>query len=115
MSTTENAGKQVIKISDILAKLADGVSRKQIAKDLGLSYAAAQKNIFSHPKLKNRKTRPVSDFTLEDDAPDAPVTVAKEEVAIEVTEAAVAVEEVAQVETVEAEVATVDPDAQWRE
>lgn len=113
MSTLEgnavNEGKQVVKISDILAKLASGVSRKDIAKELGISYAAAQKNLFNHPKLKNRKTRPAADFILEDDAPEAPVAVAKEEVVAEVVADATIAEEVATETTV------VDPDAQWRE
>ena len=68
---SENANKPVVKISEVLESLANGVSRKQIAKDLGLSYAAAQKHIFSHPKLKNRKTRPASDYTLVDDTEEA--------------------------------------------
>lgn len=75
---SENVEKQKISIQGILDKLASGVSRKEIAKELGLSFAAAQKHVFSHPKLKNRKQRSASEFELVDDAPDAPI--AKERV-----------------------------------
>lgn len=104
---SDNVEKQKISIQGILDKLAAGVSRKAIAAELGMSYASAQKNVFSHPKLKNRKQRSASEFELVDDAPDAPI--AKERVVAEVAE------EVA-VETVEDDAPVAgDQSGAWRE
>lgn len=113
--------RPVIKVSEVLAMLAEGKSRKQIAKDLGVSYASAQKNIFSHPKLKNRKVLPQANFIVEDDAPDAPVTAPRaEEVAEEATTAPAVAEETATevaetAETSTEEAASSNDTATWRE
>lgn len=111
---SEVANKPTISIQGILDQLAAGVSRKDIAKSLGVSFASAQKNIFNHPKLRNRKTISAADFTLIDDAPDAPesfgpvkeVAETEEVVAVEET-----VEEVAEVDTPVAG----DQSGAWRE
>lgn len=71
-----NAQKE-IRISEVLGLLqgANGqkpMSRKEIAVHYGVSYASMARDVFSHPKLKNRKVLPAADFTVIDDAPDAP-------------------------------------------
>ena len=111
--------KEKISLQSILDMLAAGKTRKEIAKEIGISYNAAQKGIFNHPKLQNRKTRPVADFELVDDAPDAPVAkpkvVAEEVVAVA---DAPATEEVAETiaETATEEVAQGQGEAgAWRE
>lgn len=112
--------KEKVSIQGILNQLAAGKTRKEIAADMGISYAAAQKHIFSHPKLQNRKTRPVADFELVDDAPDAPVAtprVKKEEVATEGAEevAEVVTEEVATEKVEDASADLSEGTAAWRE
>lgn len=64
--------RPTVTVSEILAKLEAGISRKQIAEDMKISYASAQRTIFNHPKLRNRKVLPQSTYVLIDDAPDAP-------------------------------------------
>ena len=91
MSELENGGvpqKTQLTVSGILNDLNQGLSRPGIQAKYSLS-GKDMKDLFSHPKLKGRKTKPAPSFILTDDTPDetvaeTPVTenVEQEEVAV---------------------------------
>lgn len=56
-----------IRISEVLALLDRGKSRKEIAEHYGKTEAEMQRSVWSHPKLKGRKAKKVDDILLEDD------------------------------------------------
>lgn len=66
MSEVQETKKQV-KVSDVLAMLRAGQTREEIAAHYDLTMAEAKRDIFSHEKIKNKKTHKPSRVTLIDD------------------------------------------------
>lgn len=67
----ESAPKEKVQltVSQILQDLKNGIGRKEIQKRYGLSLVDL-KRLFSHPKLKGMKVKPVPQFELTDDTPN---------------------------------------------
>ena len=63
-----------VRVSDVLTFLKEGKTREDIANHYGLSLAEAKRDIFSHPKLKNKKTHKASKVALIDDTPEVQIT-----------------------------------------
>lgn len=59
-----------VSVSAVLAKLKAGETREEIATHYGLTMAEAKRDVFSHPKLKNKKPHKVSRVVLVDDVPE---------------------------------------------
>ncbi|MCK4521791.1 MAG: hypothetical protein KAU20_04405 [Nanoarchaeota archaeon] len=100
MSELENGGapqKTQLTVSGILNDLNEGLSRPNIQAKYNLS-GKDMKDLFSHPKLKGRKTKPAPSFVLTDDTPDEEVAAAIE-VVEEVTEEVISGETVETSET----------------
>ena len=71
---SESVERTAITISGVLALLAEGKSRKEIAEYYGKTQTEMQKVVWSHPKLKNRKAKKQYEgIELIDDVEDAPV------------------------------------------
>lgn len=71
---SESVERTAITISGVLALLAEGKSRKEIAKYYGKTQTEMQKIVWSHPKLKNRKAKKQYEgIELIDDVEDAPI------------------------------------------
>lgn len=77
----QSTGK-VIKLSDILALMAEGKTRKEINAIYGETDAAMKIKVWSHPKLKGKKTVKVPNITLEDDTEEAEANLSQEADAI---------------------------------
>lgn len=87
MSTTDTNAEAVaplvIKVSDVLALLDAGKSRKEIAEHYGRTQAEMQVQIWNHPKLKNKKAKKqyegiiLEDDTEEEQAPAQATPVAE--------------------------------------
>lgn len=60
-----------VKITDVLSMLENGKTRQEIAAHYGLTLAEAKKWIFSHEKLKHKKTHKAPTVNLVDDTVDA--------------------------------------------
>lgn len=71
---SESVERTAITISGVLALLAEGKSRKEIAEYYGKTQTEMQKVVWSHPKLKNRKAKKQYEgIELIDDVEDAPI------------------------------------------
>lgn len=71
---SESVERIAITISGVLALLAEGKSRKEIAEYYGKTQTEMQKVVWSHPKLKNRKAKKQYEgIELIDDVEDAPI------------------------------------------
>ncbi len=84
MSEVTNGGVQTLTVSGILNDLNQGLTRAAIQAKYSLS-GKDLAQLFSHPKLKGKKTKVAPSFTLVDDTEDevavveaAPVEVAPE-------------------------------------
>jgi len=58
--------KKQIKISDVVALLQEGKTRKEIAEHYDIPQSSVKK-IFQHPKLKGKKSHKTPDYELVDD------------------------------------------------
>lgn len=65
MSTTETSAKKIV-LSEVLALLNEGKSRKEIGAIYGLKGKALQA-LFQHKQLKGRKVKTVVALDIEDD------------------------------------------------
>ena len=63
-----------VKVSDVLTFLKEGKTREEIAAHYGLTLAEAKRDIFSHEKIKNKKTHKPSKVALIDDTPEVALT-----------------------------------------
>lgn len=63
--------KKSISIQGVLNDLEAGLERDDIKAKLGLSHSE-MKVLFSHPKLKHKKTKKPVSFDIIDDVPDTP-------------------------------------------
>jgi hypothetical protein len=79
--------KTQLTVSGILNDLNEGLSRPNIQAKYNLS-GKDMKDLFAHPKLKGRKTKPAPSFVLTDDTSDLEmvVAVAPEETQEEISE-----------------------------
>lgn len=59
--------KKEVRVSDVLTMLKEGKTREEIAAHYDVSMAEAKRDIFSHEKIKNKKTHKPSRVTLIDD------------------------------------------------
>jgi hypothetical protein len=116
MSAQEKATNEVtpvenVKVSEVLAMLAEGKDRKAIAAHYGQSVALMARTVWQHPKLKGRRviTPNTDNITVIDDTED-------EQLVLNLTnvEDTVQVEAVeGQPETGEEEVTSPTPVSQW--
>lgn len=99
------SGQKVIKVSEVLNDLQNGLTREEIGEKLGLN-GAQVKRLFQHEKLKFKKTIKPDNFVVEDDTeaeavvdspvanqPELPLETTTEEVAPVVETVATAVTE----------------------
>lgn len=94
--------KVQIKVSEVLALLKAGKTRKDIAEQYGLN-GVQLKDLFRHPKLKNKKTVKEigAAFILEDDTEEIPASASVADT-VAATATTQAVEEVQETATEEA-------------
>jgi len=59
-----------IVIPEVLEMLKSGKTRKEIAQHYGMPLSAMKEKVFSHPDLKNRKTKKTYDIEVFDSAED---------------------------------------------
>ena len=116
VENVQSTGK-TIKLSEILALMEEGKTRKEINAIYGETDAAMKQKVWSHPKLKNKKSAKPVNFAFEDDTEEVSANLGTVDVAqtlAEVASASVAEYFAPPVETEEEGVAveeTVDTDA----
>lgn len=102
------SGQKVIKVSEVLNDLKNGLTRDNIGEKYGLNKAQVAR-LFQHEKLKYKKTILPDTFTVEDDTEEAPVVENQLELPLtEVPAVNTAQEEVASTEEVAPVVSTWD-------
>lgn len=62
---------KTIKLSEVIALMDQGKTRKEINAIYGETDAAMKAKVWSHPKLKNKKSAKVVNITLEDDTEES--------------------------------------------
>lgn len=70
---------KVIKLSDIITLMAEGKTRKEINALYGETDAAMKQKVWSHPKLKNKKSAKPANIALEDDTEEVEEIAATQE------------------------------------